>query len=159
MIVRLSVTVAHACRRVAAHAAAACRVVPIIAGAGGEDLAIAGLSQLLKKLLEMFVRECLARLGGGIGLVLDRRHGIAPTVTRSVIECEAAVAIGLHIVVAAHPRGAPFRALAPVRQQSVAQEQTPASRTQPRLVTGRALPNPQVVADERSIRLTAEIEP
>src|SRR5215469_7569563 len=114
VVVSLPETVTDARSWIGSHAASAGRMIEIVPRRSVQRLAVSRLRQFLKELLEVIARETAARFCGGVQAMLDFGQRVAKAVLRGIIERQQAVAIGMHIVVAANARRSALRALAPI---------------------------------------------
>src|SRR5260370_36849390 len=102
VIMGAAVAVTDAGGGIGAHAAAAGRVVEIVAVGGGENLPVVRFRESSEDGGNVFPRCIVPGDGGVVEFVLDPGHGVAETITRGVIERQRAVAGRMHIVVSAY---------------------------------------------------------
>ena len=142
MIVGAAEAVAHARRRVGAHAAAAAGMIEVVAFAGVHDPTVARFCERPEHVEHVRFRRRLPGHGRFVETMLDLRHRIAVAVFLRGIEGETAVRRRMHVNVSPQPHRTALRARTPVGHQLVSQQQGSIGRTQAWIAASRAFPPP-----------------
>src|SRR5688500_17084857 len=101
----------------------------------------------------------LAGFAGRIDLVTDDWQGVAPAVLCCGTECQAAVAIGMHIKVAPNASSAAGGPRVPVLEERISEQERAVRATQSRRPAAPAFPDAKIVTHVRRAGRASEVLP